>query len=62
MNKGAIATCDDCYFGKAGLCALRTGVICPTFRLAARTGALAPPRQATLVARPAFSGRVVAAA
>ncbi len=53
MGKNPIVTCDDCFFSKAGLCALRTGVVCPTFRAAAaRTGALVPPRQPTLVLRP----------
>ncbi|HKB94015.1 MAG TPA: hypothetical protein VKC62_07270 [Gaiellaceae bacterium] len=49
MSKKTKATCSDCYFRDAGLCALRTETICPTFRLAGR---LAPPPQPPLVARP----------
>jgi hypothetical protein len=41
-------TCEDCYFRKAGLCALPLAAPCPTFRLDSR-GALKPPRQARLV-------------
>jgi len=50
MAKPANVTCADCYFRRAGLCALPTEVPCPTFRAVAR-GALAPSRQARLVAR-----------
>jgi hypothetical protein len=51
MSKKTKATCNDCYFRCAGLCALRTEEICPTFRLQA-AGHLAPPPQPPLVARP----------
>lgn len=49
MNKSA-ATCEDCYFRRAGLCALVLEKPCPTFR-AHTKGALSPPRQAPLVPR-----------
>jgi hypothetical protein len=53
MSKQAGATCADCYFRQAGLCALPGEVPCPTFRLAARGAlALTPPRQPRLVPRP----------
>jgi hypothetical protein len=51
MSKRSKATCNDCYFRSAGLCALPGDAICPTFRLAT-TGSLAPPRQPQLVPRP----------
>lgn len=57
MNKRLDVTCDDCYFRRAGLCALELERPCPTFRLHSR-GALAPPRQPRLVPRPL--GEVVA--
>jgi hypothetical protein len=44
-------TCDDCYFRKSGLCALRCDRPCPTFRLESR-GSLVPPRQPRLVPLP----------
>jgi hypothetical protein len=50
MSKKTRATCDDCYFRRAGLCALPGETPCPTFRLAAG-GALNPPRQPPLVPR-----------
>ena len=50
MAKRSQVTCADCYFRRAGLCALRTDVPCPTFRAYAQ-GALAPSRQAPLVPR-----------
>ena len=50
MSKQAGATCAECYFRQAGLCALPGEVPCPTFRLAAR-GTLTPPRQPRLVPR-----------
>jgi hypothetical protein len=50
MSKRTKATCSDCYFRRAGLCALPGEETCPTFRLAAR-GTLAPPVQPQLVAR-----------
>jgi hypothetical protein len=49
MSKRVKATCDDCYFRRAGLCALSPETPCPTFRAAGR--ALAPPPQPRLVAR-----------
>ena len=45
-------TCEDCYFRREGLCALAGNTVCPTFR-AVGVGALAPPRQPSLVPRPA---------
>src|SRR5205814_10514532 len=51
LSKRTQQTCDDCYFRRAGLCALPTDAPCPTFRLHSR-GSLAPPRQPRLVPRP----------
>jgi len=51
MAKLAKPTCADCYFRRAGLCALPTEVPCPTFRAYAR-GSLAPSQQAPLIVRP----------
>ena len=51
MSKKAKATCSDCYFRCAGLCALPGDDVCPTFRLKV-TDQLAPPPQEKLVARP----------
>jgi hypothetical protein len=51
MGKASKATCDDCYFRCAGLCALSPDVPCPTFRADSR-GSLMPPRQPQLVPRP----------
>jgi hypothetical protein len=51
MNKCVQATCDDCYFKRAGLCALQLENPCPTFRHHSR-GNLVPPRQPRLVPRP----------
>jgi hypothetical protein len=45
------ATCKDCYFHRAQLCALQLEQPCPIFRHHER-GALAPPRQPRLVPRP----------
>jgi hypothetical protein len=53
-------TCDDCFFRRAELCAIPGNTLCPTFR-AVKAGKLVPPRQATLVARPAAVRRVAAA-
>lgn len=50
MSKRSAATCEDCYFRQAGLCALPGNVPCPTFR-AAVVGRLAPPMQPRLVLR-----------
>jgi hypothetical protein len=51
MGKLAKVTCNDCYFRRAGLCALPTETPCPTFR-AHTLGTLGPPRQPRLVPRP----------
>jgi hypothetical protein len=51
MRKGAV-TCEDCYFRRAGLCALSLERPCPTFRPATKAGDLLPLRQAPLVPRP----------
>jgi hypothetical protein len=48
MSKRPKASCSECYFRRAGLCALPGETICPTFRLQT----LAPPQQAPLVPRP----------
>jgi hypothetical protein len=50
MSKRPKATCSDCYFRKAGLCALPGETICPTFRLHT-SGSLAAPQQPRLVPR-----------
>jgi hypothetical protein len=50
MSAKSGATCDDCYFRRAGLCALPGDDPCPTFRLHSR-GRLVPPRQPRLVPR-----------
>jgi len=50
MSKRTEATCNDCYFRRAGLCALPGETICPTFRLYS-VGRLAPPPQPRLVPR-----------
>jgi hypothetical protein len=50
MSKTSKATCDDCYFRRAGLCALSPEAPCPTFRADSR-GSLMPPRQPPLVPR-----------
>jgi len=46
----ANVTCNDCYFRRAGLCALRTETPCPIFR-AHTLGTLGPPTQPRLVPR-----------
>ena len=48
MSKHTEATCSDCYFRRAGLCALAGETICPTFR-AVTNGELKPPQQPQLV-------------
>jgi hypothetical protein len=50
MSKRTEATCSDCYFRRAGLCALSGETPCPTFRVHA-VGKLAPPPQPRLVPR-----------
>jgi len=49
-KKRTTVTCDDCYFRRAGLCALAGNVVCPTFR-ATTSGSLVPPPQPRLVPR-----------
>ena len=44
-------TCEECYFRRAGLCALAVQAPCPTFRTHTR-GSLGRPAQAPLLARP----------
>jgi hypothetical protein len=51
MSNRKNATCSDCYFRRAGLCALPGETPCPTFRMQT-TGRLAPPLQPQLVPRP----------
>jgi hypothetical protein len=51
MSKKALVTCNDCYFRRAGLCALPGDSPCPTFRAVSR-GSLTPPQQPRLVPRP----------
>jgi hypothetical protein len=48
MSKTKLSTCNDCYFRRAGLCALPGDTPCPTFR-ATHGGAPVPPLQARLV-------------
>ena len=59
MSKRATATCSDCYFRRAGLCALPGETICPTFRLDA-VGKLAPPPQPRLVPRTLLAAHAAA--
>ncbi len=44
-------SCDDCYFRRQLLCALRLDDPCPTFR-ASGGGRLQPPQQLRLLERP----------
>jgi hypothetical protein len=62
LGKRVEVTCGDCYFHKAGLCALVLETPCPTFRATYR-GAPVPPLQPQLVPRPlsAFAPQVAAA-
>ena len=48
MSKRTEATCSDCYFRRAGLCALPGEATCPTFR-AVTKGVMAQPKQPQLV-------------
>jgi hypothetical protein len=50
MAKTRGASCADCYFRQAGLCAIPGDAPCPTFRVSA-CGSLLPPRQPRLVPR-----------
>jgi hypothetical protein len=54
MSKSGQLTCEDCYFRRAGLCALSLEAPCPTFRLESR-GSIVPPRQPRLVPKPLTS-------
>ncbi|HEX8066994.1 MAG TPA: hypothetical protein VF520_10750 [Thermoleophilaceae bacterium] len=49
MPKSKGVTCQDCYFGRNMLCALKLGEPCPTFRHADR--GLKPERQLAFVFR-----------
>ena len=60
MSKRTEAKCSDCYFRRAGLCALPGDSPCPTFRHAT-AGALEPPPQPRLVPIPAVAPSFVAA-
>jgi hypothetical protein len=60
MSKTAV-TCADCYFRRAGLCALILERPCPTFR-AHVNGSLAPPPQPRLVPQPGYTAAQPAAA
>ena len=48
MSKRPKATCSDCYFRHAGLCALPGEAPCPTFRAFAK-GTMVQPKQPQLV-------------
>ena len=48
MSKLTEATCSDCYFRRAGLCALPGETPCPTFRAFAK-GVMVTPKQPQLV-------------
>jgi hypothetical protein len=61
MSRRSDVTCNDCYFRRAGLCALAAETPCPTFRMASR-GSLTPPQQPRLVARPEYAATAPAAA
>jgi hypothetical protein len=50
MSKRTNVTCNDCYFRRAGLCALPGETACPTFRLHT-AGRMSPPQQPRLVPR-----------
>ncbi len=50
MSNKNTATCSDCYFRRAGLCALPGETPCPTFRVYT-AGRLSPPLQPRLVPR-----------
>jgi hypothetical protein len=39
------ATCEDCFFRRAELCALAGNTVCPTFRPAAEAAAPAAPKR-----------------
>jgi hypothetical protein len=58
-SKARCVTCDDCFFRKSNLCALRLQEPCPTFRPDVR-GEMVAPRQAQLIAhqRPRYAAAV----
>jgi hypothetical protein len=60
-NRKNNATCSDCFFRRAGLCALPGETPCPTFRMVT-AGRLAPPLQPRLVPRPLAPVAATAAA
>lgn len=48
-QKGAVQPrCEDCFFGRRGLCALNLGEPCSTFRAEGPNGIL-PPTQPSLI-------------
>jgi hypothetical protein len=49
-TKAGKVTCEDCFFGRNGLCALAMDQACPTFRPDHPDG-LRPPRQMRFVFR-----------
>ena len=49
-SKARCVTCDDCFFRKTNLCALRLSEPCPTFRPMLK-GQMVPPQQPRLIAR-----------
>jgi hypothetical protein len=49
-TRSAAVTCEDCFFGRRGLCALGLDSPCPTFRPDTPDG-LVPPRQPALLMR-----------
>jgi hypothetical protein len=53
LRLSAKPSCSDCYFRRAGLCALPGETPCPTFRAVVAGGQLQPPRQPRLVIRQA---------
>ncbi len=56
-SKARCVTCDDCYFRKTNLCALRLSDPCPTFRPMLK-GQMVPPPQPRLIARPGLAAAV----
>jgi hypothetical protein len=49
-SKARCVTCDDCYFRKMSLCALRLSEPCPTFRPMLKSQ-MVPPPQPRLIPR-----------
>jgi hypothetical protein len=56
-SKARCVTCDDCYFRKTNLCALRLSEPCPTFRPMLK-GQMVPPPQPRLIVRPGLAAAV----